>query len=217
MRDAGVVTQRTDGKLGRIFKGGNFSNRKNLNNIDEINLFFSGKHVINTRRLPRETAFYFKAIQDSWHPLVLTNEINLDDVFSRYSLPSGHPFLKIKDYEQDALQKGEIPLLMIDAVSGRMESSDLQHGTITEITCKDLISAHVDILRKNGAEYLLNSLRISLGVTNVSISKQADSCMDIIARRLHSSTLELSHKKVFIDLHLEPDGPAGVKQLGLVS
>ena len=216
MRDAGVVTQKELMENWVEFSKGVISvTEKILNNIDEINLFFSGKHVINTRRLPRETAFYFKAIQDSWHPLVLTNEINLDDVFSRYySLPSGHPFLKIKDYEQDALQKGEIPLLMIDAVSGRMESSDLQHGTITEITCKDLISAHVDILRKNGAEYLLNSLRISLGVTNVSISKQADSCMDIIARRLHSSTLELSHKKVFIDLHLEPDGPAGVKAIG---
>lgn len=216
MRNAGVVNQKNLIENWLEFSNGvTAATERILMNIDAINSFFSSKHLIKVRRLPRETAFYFKAIQDSWHPLVLTDEITHDEVFSRYySLPSGHPFLKIRDYEQDALRKGEIPLFMIDAVSGIMESSDLHHETISEITCQDLISANTDIIRKNGAEYLLNSLRMSLGVTNVIVGKQPDSCIDAIVQRLHSSTLELPHKKVFIDMHLEPDGPAGVKAIG---
>jgi lantibiotic modifying enzyme len=216
MRGAGVVSsiEITDNWL-EFSAGVKLATEKIVKNIDSIESFFSHKREIITRRLPRETSFYFKAIQDCWHPLIMTEEVRLEDIFSRYySLPPEHPFLKIRNYEQASLERGEIPLFTANAVTGKMEFDDSNREVLKEIPCEELISTNISILRQNGSEYLLNSLKLSLGITDLLVKGQADSCINALHQRLKSSIIELPSKKVFIDIHLEPDGPAGIKAIG---
>ena len=217
LREAGVVTTVQLEKNWKEFSlGVSVAVSTILRNLDGLRMLIDDLDEIKIRRLPRETALYYNTIQDIWHPLVVTGKMTKHEILSRlYDLPSNHPFMQIRSIESSALLRCEIPIFFANTKSGLLlNEGENSPDIITEVSAKVLFEACISLLIDNDVNFLLRQLRRSLGLPALHPETLPSCASDLLHSEIQQRISFARGRHLIYDMHLEPNGPSGVKAIG---